>query len=85
MNDANHAPCVEHGGKHCDRCEQTWPCRTHLVDQLAFLRGWYGSINAREDNPKVGELLDMLDRAVGGHDVRQEILDASRRFGEHDG
>ncbi|PXY27445.1 hypothetical protein [Prauserella muralis] len=21
-----HEPCVEHGGAHCDTCEQPWPC-----------------------------------------------------------
>ncbi|MFC4003013.1 hypothetical protein ACFS2C_13645 [Prauserella oleivorans] len=25
----SHAPCVEHGGQHCESCEVPWPC-THV-------------------------------------------------------
>ena len=25
-NPQDHAPCDEHGGRHCELCERPWPC-----------------------------------------------------------
>ncbi|MBA0127673.1 hypothetical protein H0B56_19185 [Haloechinothrix sp. YIM 98757] len=49
--------------------------REELIDQLAFLRGWYGSINERERSGRVGEILLLLDSIVDGHDIRMTLLD----------
>ncbi|SNR87957.1 hypothetical protein SAMN06265360_1279 [Haloechinothrix alba] len=50
--------------------------RTDLIDQLAFVRGWYGSINKREHLDRVGEILLLLDRIVDGEDVRVQLVDS---------
>lgn len=56
-----------------------------LLEQLGFIRGWYGSIAKRENDPKVGEVLDMLDMAINGEDVAAHIQEVTRRMSEGGG
>jgi len=53
--------------------------RADMLDQVAFIHAWYLEATP-EDDPRAGEILDHLGRALAGEDVQAHIQAAMRRM-----